>query len=218
LAWHDNGWDGCICPAPHLNASCIVQEEIRDERDDQKEKQFAGTPLSKLDGWLPPCSRDASAYSPYHLRIPHRDPLKRSFLKPVVEELPPYTVLPAPYRWLREEYLQDVCEAEEMIIRGPNRPEKTAGWVQEPDRQRILLERFWGKVKQEEKKGLIFYYANNGNPVDENAARLIVGVGRIEQVGDQLFFGGKDSNGELYPLWTRAVTQDYPSQGFRLPY
>lgn len=31
IAWHDNGWDGCICQEPHYNSSCIVQENIWDE-------------------------------------------------------------------------------------------------------------------------------------------------------------------------------------------
>ena len=58
LAWHDRGWDGRVCDEPHLNAHCIVHQHIRDSRDDEKERRFAGAPLSELDGWLPPCSRD----------------------------------------------------------------------------------------------------------------------------------------------------------------
>ena len=63
LAWHDRGWDGRVCDAPHLNAHCIVHQHICDSRDDEKERRFAGTALSELDGWLPPCSRDPAAYS-----------------------------------------------------------------------------------------------------------------------------------------------------------
>ena len=37
LAWHDRGWDGRICREPYPNASSIVQEQIRDDRDDARE-------------------------------------------------------------------------------------------------------------------------------------------------------------------------------------
>ncbi len=218
IAWHDTGWNGCVCKYPHLNGSCIVQEVIRDERDDEKERKFAGVPIWDLTSWSPPCSRDISAYSENGFVFTHSDPLKRKFLSPITETIPPHTVLPAPYRWLREEYFRDVCEAEELAIRGPENPEKTVGWVYEPDRQRKLLEHFWGKIKDGEGKSLIFYYANNGNPVDENVPRIIVGLGRVTQVGQQPYFSGTDKPGELYPIWTRTVTQDYPNQGFRLPY
>lgn len=217
LAWHDNGWDGCVCKFPHLNASCISNQTIRDERDDSLERKHASEHFADLDDWLPPCSRDTFTYSSRGITLSHRDPLDRDFLLKVTEEIPPYTVLPAPYRWLREESFQDVCEAEGLAIRGPDNPEKERGWVYEPDRQRALLDHFWGRVKEGESQSLVFYYVK-GNPVDENVSRLIVGVGRLKNVGPPIHFGGTDDDGQQYPLWTRAISQDYPNQGFRLPY
>jgi exodeoxyribonuclease V alpha subunit len=118
---------------------------------------------------------------------------------------------------LREETFRDVCEAEGLSIRRGDNLEKERGWVYEPDRQIALLSHFWKKVKDGERQSLIFYYVK-GNPVDENSPRLIVGVGRIKEVGPQLYFDGSDTPGIQYPIWTRTVTQDYPNQGFRLPY
>jgi hypothetical protein len=54
LAWHDTGWNGCVCRVPHLNAPCIVREQIRDGRDDELERAHAGVPLAGLPGWLLP--------------------------------------------------------------------------------------------------------------------------------------------------------------------
>ena len=54
LVWHDRGWDGCVCDAPHLNASCIVHDHLRDSRDDEKEREAAGRTLGDLNGWLLP--------------------------------------------------------------------------------------------------------------------------------------------------------------------
>lgn len=45
LAWHDNAWDGCACAAPHLNASCLVHDHIRESRDYKVEREAAGQRL-----------------------------------------------------------------------------------------------------------------------------------------------------------------------------
>lgn len=218
LSWHDDGWNGAVCQQPHLNAHCIVNEMIREKRDDQKERDHAGEHLTQLGNWFPPCSRDICAYASQGFRLTHSDPLGRDFLGPVHEDVPSFSCLPAPYRWLREENFRDACETEGLSIRGPDDPSKERGWVYEPDRQRALLNHFWNKVRDWRGQSLIFYYVNHGNPVDENAKRLIVGVGRLKDVGPQICFDGIDEKGEVYPIWTRAVTQDYPNQGFRLPY
>ena len=215
LAWHDRGWDGRVCDAPHLNAHCIVHEHIRNTRDDNKEREAAGSPLADLDGWLPPCSRDPGAYANRGFIIEHRDPLHFRNLPSVFETLPPYSTCPAPYRWMREEFFQEVCEAEDLSIRGPETP-KENGWVFEPDRQRELLKRFWAKL--DAGRSLVFYYCNHGNPLDENTPRIIVGVGRIAEVGPQIYFGTTPKYQGQYPVWSRRLTQSYPDQGVRVPY
>jgi len=116
---------------------------------------------------------------------------------------------------MREEFFQEVCEAENLAIRGPDE-NRTNGWVYEPDRQRELLGHFWEKL--EARRSLIFYYCNQGNPLDENASRIVVGVGRVEEVGPQLYFGTTPKYQDQYPVWSRRITQGYPDQGVRLPY
>jgi exodeoxyribonuclease V alpha subunit len=217
LAWHDAGWNGRVCNAPHLNGSCIANQLIREQRNDAQERKEAGVPIAKLQGWQPPCARDLNAFSPIPFVLPHTDPLDRGFLKPVNEEVPPFSSLPAPYRWLLEANFRDICEAEGLSIRGPDNPDKEWGWVYEPDRQFELLNHFWGKLKAHEGDALVFYYVNHGNPIDEEAHRIVVGVSRIKQVGPQLYFDGEDEEGRQYPIWTRAVEHD-PEQGFLLPY
>ena len=68
-------------------------------------------------------------------------------MAPTLEDVDPYTCLPAPYRWLREENFQDVCELYGLSIRGRENPDKEHGWVYEPDRQVALLNSFWNIVK-----------------------------------------------------------------------
>ena len=215
LAWHDRGWDGRVCDAPHLNAHCIVHKHIRDSRDDETERGAAGTALADLEGWLPPCSRDPAAYGGRGFVITHHDPLKFRQLPSVTEPIPPYSSCPAPYRWMREEFFQEVCEAEGLTIRGPDE-RRTNGWVYEPDRQRELLRQFWGKL--ETRHSLVFYYCNQGNPLDENASRIVVGVGRVAEVGPQLYFGTTPTYQDQYPVWSRCITQAFPDDGVRIPY
>jgi ATP-dependent exoDNAse (exonuclease V) alpha subunit len=216
LAWHDRGWDGHICNAPRLNTSCVVHDYIRVAREDDKEAAVAGKHIAQLKGWRPPCARDIGPWSPRGYATVHHDPLERNFLEDVPEEIPAYANTPSPYRWLREENFREVCDAELLTLRGPDRAEKTHGWVQEPDRQKVLLETFWSNL--EPKRSLVFYYLRPGVPLDEDARRVIVGVGRIASVGPQVYFGNNKPDGEPYPIWSRAITQNYPDEGFRLPY
>lgn len=215
LAWHDRGWDGRICDAPHLNAHCIVHQHIRERRDDALERESAGIELSSLENWLPPCSRDTAAFADRGFVIVHEDPLEFRKLPSVLEEIPPYSCCTAPYRWMLEDFFQEVCDAEDLDIPGPS-GNSTNAWVTEPDRQRELLKSFFGKL--ELNKSLVFYYVNQGNPIDESTSRLIVGVGRIKDIAPQLYFPETSKHPEQLPVWSRRITQNYPKEGVRIPY
>lgn len=215
LVWHDNAWDGCICQNPKANTSCIVHQHIREGRDDNKEQEFRGTPLLDIIDQLPPCSRDSGAYSSRHYKAIHSDPLEFRRLQPVTEEVPPFSCCPTPYRWMREENFQNLCETEDLHIRQSDNPESKS-WVMEADRQKQLLAKFWGKL--ENGKSLIFYYCKDGHPFDSASSRILVGIGRLSEVGSQIYFGATDRYPEPFPIWSRRITQDYPNQGVRLPY
>ena len=221
LVWHDRGWDGHICDHPEQNSFCVVQQHIRESlanpKNLQREVDRHATPLAVLEDWQPPCSRDPIAFSAIGYTIMHNDPLEFRRLPSKPEVIPPYSVCPSPYRWMREENFRQLCEDERLEIRGPDEPDKAAGWVFEPDRQRELLKEFWGRL--EKNQSLVFFYCNQGNPLDENLNRLLVGVGRISSIGPQQFFGQKPPKfTDDYPVWSRCITHDYENQGFRLPY
>jgi exodeoxyribonuclease V alpha subunit len=216
LAWHDRGWDGHICEAPSLNSSCIIHQVIRELRDDAVEDSSANEHVSKLKGWFPPCSRDIAAFAERGFRITHKDPLERSFLLPVDEDIPPYSFNPAPYRWMREENFREVCDSEGLDLPGPTSKEKKQGWVYEPERQVPLLEHFWGKF--EPGKSLVFFYVNQGNPFEESTARILVGAGRIKKMGPMVYFGNRENASIKYPVWSRRITHAWPEEGVLLPY
>lgn len=88
--------------------------------------------------------------------------------------------------------------------------------MSEEKRQRALLTHFWGKLK----KGvsLIFYYCNRGNAVDDEVPRMIVGVSRIVDMGDQIYFGKRADRPGNFPIWSRRITGGFPREGVRIPY
>lgn len=214
LTWHDSAWNSRICKKPDCNVSCVQQQHVREARKIDYEMGNAEKLFSELDS-LPPCSRDAGAYGATGYTITHKDPLEHRRLPSGSEQLAGFTCCPSPYRWMREENIRDIIEAERFDLR-PNDDGRNEGWVYEPDRQRELLKNFWSKL--EPKNSLVFYYLNQANPLSEEHSRILVGVGRIKEIGQQLYFGQTDKYQDDYPVWSRAVTQDYPTQGVRLPY
>ena len=216
LAWHDRGWDGHICDAPALNSFCLVHQHIREARDDATETRLAGRLIADCSGFLPPCSRDPAVFSAHGYTEVHRDPLDFRNLPPAEENIPPYSFCTSPYRWMREENVRTICEAENIDLPPPTDHNRTAGWVYEPSRQLTLLHHFWDKL--ELRKSLVFLYCNQGNPVDENCARLIVGAGCLKAIATQRFFGNKPGYPDEYPVWSRCLTHNCPEEGFRLPY
>jgi len=194
LAWHDSGWNGCVCNDPIANVSCVVHDHIRDSRIDADEIEHAKQPLCEIS-YRPPCSRDPAVYSKRGYTITHHDPLNWRKLPSTDEEILPYTVATSPYGHMFAD---------------------TGGWEYNPEIQHTRLKNFFTALSPEQ--SLIFYYLKDGQPFIETSQRIIAGIGRIAKIGPQLFFGGTgDNKGNHYPVWSRSIVQNYPAEGFRLP-
>ncbi len=215
IAWHDSSWNGSVCRQPTCNVSCIVHDYIRDARNDAKENEDAGKPFPDLDGYMPPCSYEAATYSPFGYTIEHTDPVEGRGLPSCPDKVEPFSTFTTPYRWMREENFADICQEEGLAIRS-SQSGKKHGWVTEDDRQRALLKAFWDKI--ERRRSLVFYYTKDGNPADDGASRLIVGVGRVSDVGAPIYFGPHPKLKGQFPVWARSVTQAWPAEGIRIPY
>lgn len=219
LTWHEDAWNGRICRRPALNAACMVHEHVRNARRDDIEEAHRGEAIGvvrKNTGYLPPCQRDANAFGEERFFIRHDDPLPGRSLPSAEEEMPPYSCCPTPYRWMLEGNFRDICEDQNLQI--PERKDLNSSptWVMEDNRQRALLTHFWGKLKKAE--SLIFYYCNRGNAVDDEVPRMIVGVSRIVDVGDPVYFGRRADRPGNFPVWSRRITNGFPKQGVRIPY
>lgn len=193
LTWHDSGWDGTVCRNVEANVYCTVHDHVRDRRIDDQQKQFEGQRLSDIK-FRPPCSRDPAAWSPYGYEIEHHDPLEWRGLGGAVEDLPPYSVATSPYGHMFSE---------------------SGGWEYDRDKQVEKLNAFWGEL--EPKRSLIFFYLKDGQPFVETSQRIICGIGRLQRLGPQLHFNGSYNGKDQYPIWSRAVVQNFPAEGFRLP-
>jgi hypothetical protein len=192
LVWHDNGWNGRICRAPKDNGWCIRYDWVRGSRKDDEETKHAGRAIA--NDFLPPCVHDANAFGRSKYTFQHDDPLHRRFLSPTSATIPPFSFVTAPFERMREE----------------------KGWVYDPEEQKQLLEEFFGAL--ERNVSLVFFYGMHGNPIDEESDRVLLGVSRITDVEELQYFGGKDPQGQRYPIWWRRISHAGDVEGVRLPY
>lgn len=198
LTWHDSGWNGCICEKPSKNVYCNIHDHIRQSKDAYLEDEVAGENLADLD-FIPPCGRDPAAFSPKGFTIVHNDPLEWRKLPSVDEDVPPYS-------WCTSCYGRMFSSTEEST------------WENDPVIQLERLKEFWDPEILKPTHSLVFFYVNHANPMkDELGTRILVGVGRIKEIGPQIYFGKKNKNDGLNPVWSRCVTQD-PKQMVRIPY
>lgn len=210
LAWHDSGWNGCICRNPKANTYCVGQysyqrDLIVRERDLAWEQPLAGQPCSQLDQ-ATPCIHSINAFGPDELQAYMPPPTWfRDDTEVRTWRMPPYTISTWPYE---EMYKDEVVN--------PNAPPKY-----DPVKRRQAANAFFDQVLPDH--SLIFYYANYSNPFSENDQNLyvIVGAGRVKTVGDELTWIGQSEDLEKRygpNAWARDITSHYPDQGLCLPY
>ena len=115
-----------------------------------------------------------------------------------------------------EANFRGICEEENLQIPERHDLNSSPTWVMEDKRQRSLLTHFWGKLKKG--ASLVFYYCNRGNAVDDEVPRMIVGVSRIVDMGDPIYFGKRPDKPGNFPIWSRRITNGFPKEGVRIPY
>lgn len=212
MAWHDNGWNGAICKNPKANTYCIGRfsypgDAISINRNVDWEQSVCGKACSKLDE-IPPCSCSINAFG--------CDPI-RTFQKPpkwwkdgaigIHINLLPATVCIWPYD---EVYGDDVelGHGSNQKYDNNKRFEKVKGYFSD----------------LEERKSLLFYYANYSNPLsEEDSSRyVLIGIARLKEKGKYHFFENVSENyKQRYAnglVWQYPLTSNYPDEGVRIPY
>jgi AAA domain/UvrD-like helicase C-terminal domain len=235
VPWHDTGWEGRVCSAPQHNGACLILKRIAETRDDQAELSRAGQSINHLqeDQW-PCCIAERSAFMAdfeyvRHENHPYQAAGYKSHQHFVRTPLryPPYSAACIPYNWmfssrleeLRDEYGLDIGpEYEPEVINQYDTPVETS-WVQSRRNQLGLLDCFFDHIKPE--KSLAFFYAKQV-PFVDTPGRVLIGVGRVRNVGEPTEYRYSVKNPPLQALlWERMVQHSIRpdfKDGFLLPY
>jgi exodeoxyribonuclease V alpha subunit len=211
IAWHDNGWNGCVCKEPNCNTYCIGQfsfpgDMISERRDLAFELKNANQSGKNLHEILP-CLASVNAFGPDP--IPGRMPPPNWFndnTSPRDWTVPAYTIASWPY----EEVYKDEVK---------NTESKTPKY--DPVKRRNAVNEYFGKITPG--SSLVFYYANYSNPFSENDQQryVVVGMSRIKAIGEELKWTDQSEEMEKRygpNVWLRNITSCYPDEGLRIPY
>lgn len=208
VAWHEDGWNGNICRNPAANTFCVGPQSypgqyIAEKRSLEWETQMQGKPCHKLEH-IPPCCYSINAFGAEEVYAQADPPIWfKDNTRSRRWTLPPSTVCVWPY---------EVMYGDDVRSKGQFDYDKRLANARE----------FFKAI--EPNKSLIFYYANYSNPFseDENKRYVLVGLSRVKNLGEELFYEGcSEEIKEKFAggfVWQRAITSHYPDQGLRIPY
>lgn len=238
VPWHDTGWDGRVCAAPHLNGSCLKLKRIAEDRDDAAEDSVAGQSIKDLlqANWpccvaervafMAPFEYTRKADHPYN----HGPDTAHGHFKSTSLRHPPYSAPAIPFAWLLREKMEQLSQEFHLDIDIAREPTKEdlgfknlPGWTQDHLNQKTLLDCFADHLKPQ--RSLCFFYAKQVPFVeDAEGGRILIGVGRVVHVGvaQEYDYSIKDLKGRLRSmLWERmiqhSIRPDF-KDGFLLPY
>lgn len=225
VAWHDNKWNGTVCSNPSNNSYCIHLPRIYVEKNDS-ENDISNKSWSKLESFeLPPCKAEGGGFMnptsykrsfehPYskNKNVPHNVLLETEF------EVVPYSLFVTPYRWMLSNRQWFINEKFRDIPHDEKAPFETS-WIYGRERQKKVLESFFGEI--EERSSLIVFYTKSGNPIDEDAKRIVLGIGLVDKKSPILEY--KSTSNYTYSLWDRLITHTIrenvsESEGLLIPY
>ncbi len=228
VPWHDNGWNGTVCKAPKLNGACLRLERISKTRDDEAEAAIAGRHLKDLDESRWPCCVDERGMfmADYSYTRTKTHPYKSSSPKThghfgkTPLRFPPFSAPAVPFRWMFSKAMEDFGHEFEIDVDPEREPDlgfKTT-WVQRLENQRALLDCFFDHIVRE--KSLCFFYAKEV-PFVEDPKRVLIGVGRVLNIGKGIEYKYEKEGPVRAMLWERMIQHSIRHEftdGFLLPY
>ena len=226
VPWHDNNWNGAVCCSPAANPFCLTLHNILERKNNLDEDKIASKKWCELKPeQLPACKGENGGFmneNTYKRIFVHvyayKKQLPHSQLLPTTIDVPPFSAFGIPFRYLSKDSQKDMDTKFPGLSRDEEPPFGTS-WIFGAQRQRDILNWFLKDVVEHE--SLVVFYCKNGNPVDEDSARVIVGLGEVSRVHDVLEF---DSAADYtYPAWDLMIGHSIrpnlnESNGFLLPY
>ena len=227
VAWHDNRWDGTICRNPCGNSFCLDLDRIREERDDASEQCLSGKNFAELlPTQQPACKAESGAFMNSREWVrefnhPYQSLKKTQAthgqLKPTKIKVEPYSTFAVPFLWMLREQQGKIDSSLAQQLPADEEPPFSSPWVFSNVRQEALCELFFGRLVPAQ--SLVFFYTKSGHPLGEAISRLVIGVGTIEFISDQLRY--KSSTASTYPMWDRKFRHSIRPDGhngFLIPY
>ena len=234
IPWKDNGYDGFVCDKPCYNNACLRLANIAQSRDDAKEMELAGCPMSGHEAELPCISEGGAFMSAVSHRKTTVHPYKRNnsqthghFLETELV-YPPYSLPARPFGWtmLRkgmergDENIAQLASMYNIDYKPEREPDLgfDTNWVQDATNQRAIFDSFYRSVKP--RKSLVVPYAKQV-PFIEDAKRVIMGIGFVESIMPPPEHNHTDK-GELRSiLWETMIGHSIRNErtdGFLFPY
>lgn len=231
VPWHDNNWNGTVCLDPRRNGSCLRLARIAAERTKENEEQeqaVAGKSLQEIDKHQWPCCvtermaimapfeyiRDA--IHPYHKTSPETHGHFAS--TPLLH--PSYSASAIPFRWMFIENMEQLSKEYGLNIDEEREPELpfSTQWVQEKENQLALLNCFFSHIRKEQ--SLCFFYSKEV-PFVEDSRRVIIGIGRVKNVGEPMEYRYSRKGKIRSIVWERIIQHSIRPDfrdGFIFPY
>lgn len=224
VPWHDSNWNGCVCPKPSCNTFCKVLPKIamakQDDEDDIAGRDWTSLPQARR----PACAGENGGFMsprPYTKVFTHvyaKNGGRHSVLKPTPVDIPAYAAFGVPF-WYMSLDNQETISEQHPEFSPVEKAEFHSSWLYGAERQKDILNWFRDNVSKDE--SLCVFYCKNGNLVDDEGKRMIVGLGDVVKV-HQLYEYESTAN-YTYPMWEILFehsirTNLKESRGFLIPY
>ena len=183
VPWHDNGWNGTVCEAPHLNGACTKITRIGRKKKDEEEMRIAGKSYRDLyRKQVPYCFQENSAFMaefPMDFKLEHDQADWLGFL-PAELIVPSYSLIVKPFRWLKKNSVREFNRNLRLDLDGSREeyPDFDSQWLNDADNIEKILGAF--KAHLEPRNSLCFIYATHV-PFIEGEEKILIGVGRISE-------------------------------------
>ena len=227
VPWHDAGWTGVVCNAPHLNGACARLKRIAGAKKEDAERTVAGRRLDEIarDDW--PCCVDerATFMAPFEMEqikrhaLAERNPKHYGHFQPTSQRYPAYAAGVVPFLWMMRPNLELYAERLEIDVDGEREPDLgyESNWVHEVQNQTALLEAFAAHLQPD--SSLCLFYAKHV-PFVEGTGRVLIGVGRVKHKGELKEYD-RTGSGPRGMLWERPIQHSIRpngADGFLMPY
>lgn len=228
VPWHDSGWTGVVCKTPQLNGACAKLKRIAGHKKDELEIPIAGQSLEQLSPEQWPCCVEERATFMAPFEMVHEkkhalatvNPGVYGHFLPTPQRYPAYSAGIVPFLWMMKENMEGNRDLYDLDLDDAREPEfdYDTSWIHEGQNQKALLDVFAGHLRKE--ASLCLFYAKHV-PFVEGTCRILIGVGRIKEIGDVTEYARKDNAGMRGVVWDRPVQHSIRPKGkdgFLMPY